>query len=206
MSKNKLNKIQTVATQEAAQLSGGKNENKNIQAPLGHEFNPHKMTNEQEIQAALGKQKNHDWDHYLRMPEYEGMELFGCLQKDTDRWFSFGAEPVKRQSKARKVIPGINDGKDSEYESIVSGVDAFGNPEKTFLLYIPKEEYLRLKIQPQRNINLKVKQSYGIGRLNNDGEAVLPGVKGIQTYAPNTGDGNTGYSETVSVGEPRFDV
>ncbi|NOY72207.1 MAG: hypothetical protein GXP14_07490 [Gammaproteobacteria bacterium] len=180
------------------------NANKNIRSPIGAETSHHKMSKAEEIRIATGKQKRIDWDHYTRLPEYEGMRLFGCNDEDGElnSWFQLGAEPVKRQGKSRKTFAGINDTSASEYEYVEVGVNQYGNPIKCYLLFIPEKRYLELKIEPQNARNQAIRDSMGMGVMNNDGQGkIMPNIKGLQTYAPNTsvngekvGSGHRGLS------------
>jgi hypothetical protein len=166
------------------------------------------MSKAEEIRAATGKQMRLDWAHYRRMPQYDGFTLFGCNDEngEVDSWLQLGAEPVKRKAKSRKIFPGINDKSTSEYEYVEVGKDDSGNAIKCYLLFIPDERYYELKIKPQRDRNQAIRQSMGMGEMDNDGQGkVMPNVKGIRTYAPNTtvngesvGDGHRGLNTEVT--------
>jgi hypothetical protein len=185
-----------------------KNENKNIRSELGAEESPHKMSKSEEIRVATGKQMRLDWSHYRRLPEYDGFTLFGCNDEngEVDSWLQLGAEPVKRRAKSRKIFPGLNDKSTSEYEYVEVGKDEAGNPIKCYLLSMPEERYHELKIGPQNTRNQAIRESMGMGVMDNDGQGkVMPHIGGIRTYAPKTevngrqvGDGHRGLNTEVT--------
>jgi hypothetical protein len=133
----------------------------------------------------MGQQKRINYDHYLQMPEYKGMQLFlAHSDGDVDRWLAAGAQPVPRVSQSQRIYKGINDRMQSEYQiyPAVSVVD--GHPIDAFLLFMPKDEYHRVKIEPYQNRQKELERAMGIGK-SAEGDAVMPNVKGLKTYAPN---------------------
>jgi len=174
-------------------------------APIGNQTTVNKMTDAEKTRMAIGPQLRIDTSHYEQMEDYRGMQLFGALSDgDVDRWLALGAKPVPRVSKAGKIYKGINDRLDTEYQiyPAVSVVD--GRPVDMFLLYMPKEDYDKYKLEPLRKRNEEIKQAMGIGRIDEDSR-VMSNVKGLKTYAPNVGGGETGLS-TVRSGELTHDV
>jgi len=169
-----------------------KEEGKDIRPEIGTQPDVNKMSEQDKVRAATGKQPVLDASHYQRLPEYKDKTLFWCSDEngEVDRWFSLGAQPVKRRSKSQIIYPGINDqGGTSEYEYKVVDKDKSGNPIKNYLLFMDKDEYHKYRIQPNIDKNETILRSMRAGQLNNDGAAVMPGVKGLKTYAPNAGSG-----------------
>ena len=159
---------------------------KDTRAPMGEESTVNKITDAEKTRMAMGPQLRIDTSHYERMPEYQDMQLFGALSDgDVDRWIALGAKPVPRASKAGIIYKGINDRMDSEYQIYPAVSVVEGRPIDMFLLFMPKEEYQKYKIDPIDHRNAEIRKAMGIGKADTDGEAVMTNVKGLKTYAPN---------------------
>lgn len=158
---------------------------KQERAPIGTQTTVNKMTDTEKHRNVIGQQKRINYDHYLEMPEYKDMQLFiAHSDGDVDRWLAAGAQPVPRASQSQRIFKGINDRMQSEYQiyPAVSVID--GHPIDAFLLFMPKEDYNRVKIEPLQNRQAELERAMGIGK-SDDGGAVMPNVKGLKTYAPN---------------------
>jgi hypothetical protein len=161
-------------------------------APIGNQSSVNKMDDAEKTRNAIGQQLRLDTRHYEMMPEYADMQLFGALSNgDVDMWLDLGAQPVPRASKTGKIYKGINDRLDSEYQiyPAVSHID--GNPVDMFLLFMPKEDYQKYKIDPLNKRNQEIQTAMGIGKVSEE-DRVMSNVKGLKTYAPSVGDGKSG--------------
>ena len=54
----------------------GKGEGKNVRAPIGEESDVNKLSHEDKVRMATGKQLRLDASFYERLPEYQGKQLF----------------------------------------------------------------------------------------------------------------------------------
>jgi len=164
-----------------------KDGDKNIRAPIGEEKSVNKLSQTEKIRLAMGKQTRLDASFYERLPEYQDMQLF--WENDTDgaveKWLELGAQPVPRKSRSVKSYEGITDSSVSQWE-----VRQVGAGVKCYLMFMPADEYQALRIDPKEARNAELTQAMGIGKVSEDAR-VMPGVKGIKTYAPNlpTGGG-----------------
>lgn len=178
-----------------------KNENKDIRNPIGEETDSNKMSEDDKIRAATGKQRRLDCSHYQRMPEYQERQLFYAHDEhgELDTWLGLGAEPVARRSKSTKIWPGINDQGGTEWEYTVVDTDKSGNPIKAYLLHMDKDDYKKYKIQPKIDRNAEIEKRLNIGVANVEGNE-MPGqhVKGLKTYAPQVGGGKVGLRTEIT--------
>ena len=181
-------------------------QHKNGRAEIGDKETVHKMDSQEKERLAIGYRKRMDITHYERMEKYKGMQLFWATSRngDVEFWLEAGAKPVPKVGRAAEIYKGINDRVKDEYEiahavSVIEGV-----PEDNYLLFLPKDEYARLKIIPKENRNREIRKAMGIGKADGD-SITLPQVKGLKTYAPSVGDGKFGV-DTAQVGELTHDV
>ena len=178
---------------------------KPTRAPIGNQSSVNKMDDAEKTRMAIGAQLRIDTHHYEIMPEYKDMQLFGALSDgDVDRWLAIGAKPVPRVSKAGTIYKGINDRLDTEYQVYPAVSVVEGRPIDMFLLYMPKEDYQKYKIDPKNKRNKEIRTAMGIGKVDEEAR-VMSNVKGLKTYAPNTGDGTTGL-DVKRGGELTHDV
>jgi hypothetical protein len=178
-----------------------KQENKNLRPEIGAQAEVNKMSETDKIRALTGKQKVLDPSHYQAMPEYKDKTLFYCSDEngEVDRMLSAGAQPVPRKSKSATAYKGINDQVSSEWEFKVVDKDKAGNPIRNYLLFMDKDDYYNYRIKPNDDRNAAIMQTMKMGQLNSN-EAVMPGVKGLKTYAPNTtAGGDRGLEVTHDV-------
>jgi hypothetical protein len=174
-------------------------------APIGKQSSVNKMDDAEKTRMATGPQLRIDTSHYERMEEYRDMQLFGALSDgDVDRWLALGAKPVPRVSKSSKIYKGINDRMDTEYQVYPSVSVVEGRPVDMFLLFMPREDYKKYKIDPLEKRNEEIRHAMGIGRVDSEA-VVMSNVKGLKTYAPNTGNGSTGL-DVQRGGELTHDV
>ncbi len=176
----------------------GKEQNKNIRAPIGEESSVNKMGHDDKVRMAMGKQLNLDASFYERLPEYQDMQLFwenddnGAVEK----WLHLGAELVPRRSKSLKEFKGFTDRATSEWECVPVGSNSSGQPMLCYLLFMPAEDYKKLRIDPKEQRNSEIIDALGMGKSQADG-AVMSNVKGIRTYAPNNPVGQgKGFEQT----------
>lgn len=185
---------------------------KNTRAPIGEQSSVNKMSDAEKARVAIKTSMRLDVDHYLRMPEYQEMQLFWAStdKGEVDKWLSLGAQPVPRKTKAAKVYKGINDRCNSEYEMVPAVSVIEGVAIDNYLLFMTKEDYQKYKIDPKEARNAEIRAAMGIGKANLDGEggqsgSVMPSVKGLKTYAPNV-SGTAKGLEVAQGSEPTFDV
>ena len=176
----------------------GKGENKNIRAPIGEESSVNKLSQDAKIRMAMGRQMRLDSSFYEQLPEYLDMQLF--RENDTDgaveKWLHLGAELVPRKSKSLKHFKGFGDQSQSEWECTPVGTDDTGRTILCYLLFMPKEDYQALRIDPKKQRNGEILEALGMGRSQAEG-AVMSNVKGIRTYAPNNPVGTgKGFEQT----------
>ena len=179
----------------------GKEQDKNIRAPIGEESDVNKLSQGDKIRMATGKQLNLDASFYERLPEYQGMQLFYENDENgaVERWLHLGASLVKRQSKSLKEFKGFTDRASSEWECTPVGSDNTGKPLLCYLLFMPADEYQALRIAPKEARNAEVLEALGMGKSQADGQ-VMSNVKGIKTYAPNNPVGTgKGFEQTHDV-------
>jgi len=175
-----------------------KKQNKDIRPEIGAQDDVNKMSEKDKIRAATGKQPVLDPSYYLTLPEYKDKTLFYCSDEhgEVDRMLSLGAQPVPRRSKSAKIFKGINDQVTGEWESKVVDKDKAGNPIRNYLLFMDKDDYHKYRIQPNVDKNEAILQSMKIGVANTEA-SVMPGVKGLKTYAPlTTAGGDKGLEIT----------
>ena len=187
-------------------MAKSKNANKDLRAPIGQETQTNKMDDAEKARIAIGHSLRLDASHYLRMPEYQEMELFWALSQngEVDKWLSLGAQPVPRRTKAGKVYKGINDRCESEYEVVPAVSVVEGVAVDAFLLFMTKEDYKKFRIDPKEARNAEIREAMGIGKADSDAK-VMPTVKGLKTYAPNVSENSTGL-EVQRGPEPTFDA
>ena len=185
---------------------------KETRAPIGEQSSINKMTDAEKARVAIKTSLRLDADHYLRMPEYQDMQLFWASSDkgEVDKWISLGAQPVPRKTKAAKVYKGINDGSTSEYEMVPAVSVIEGVAINNFLLFMTKEDYQKYRIDPKEARNAEIRTAMGIGKANLGGEgdkagSVMPGVKGLKTYAPVVGGEGRGL-DVIQGSEPTFDA
>jgi len=167
---------------------------KETREPIGNQSSVNKMDDAEKTRMAIGPQLRIDTHHYEMMPEYEDMQLFGALSDgDVDRWLALGAKPVPRVSKSNTIYKGINDRMDTEYQVYPAVSVIEGRPIDMFLLFMPKEDYQKFKIDPLNKRNEEIRTAMGIGIVDEEAR-VMPNVKGLKTYAPNVGEGETGLN------------
>ncbi len=173
--------------------------------PIGNESSVNKMDDAEKTRMAIGPQFRIDTHHYEMMPEYKDMQLFGALSDgDVDRWLALGAKPVPRVSKSSTIYKGINDRLDTEYQVYPAVSVVEGRPIDMFLLFMPKEDYQKFKIDPLNKRNKEIREAMGIGLVDEEAR-VMSNVKGLKTYAPNVGGGAKGL-DTQRGGELTHDV
>ena len=181
---------------------------KNTRAPIGEQSSVNKMTDAEKSRVAIKTSMRLEVDHYLRMPEYQDMQLFWAStdKGEVDKWLSLGAQPVPRKTQAAKIYKGINDRCNSEYEMVPAVSVIEGIPIDNYLLFMTKEDYQKLRIDPKEARNAEIRAAMGIGKANEGQEStVMPGVKDLKTYAPNVSQQSTGL-EVMHGAEPTFDV
>ncbi len=167
---------------------------KETRSTIGNQSSVNKMDDAEKTRMAIGPQLRIDTHHYEVMSEYKDMQLFGALSDgDVDRWLALGAKPVPRVSKSSVIYKGINDRLDTEYQVYPAVSVVEGRPIDMFLLYMPREDYQKFKINPLNKRNEEIRSAMGIGRVDEESR-VMSNVKGLKTYAPNVGDGDTGLS------------
>jgi len=183
-------------------MSGKKRETR---APIGTQSSVNKMDDAEKTRMAIGPQLRIDTSHYENLTEYKDMQLFGALSDgDVDRWLALGAKPVPRVSKSSVIYKGINDRMDTEYQVYPAVSVVEGRPIDMFLLFMPKEDYQKCKIDPLNKRNAEIRSAMGIGKA--DSEALtMSNVKGLKTYAPNVSGTSTGL-EIRQGGEFTHDV
>ena len=184
-----------------------KSKDKGTRAPVGEEESVHKMANPDKSRAPTGVRRRMDIDHYLRMPEYQEMQLFWATSRngDVEAKIAAGAQPVPKLGAAGKTYKGINDRSTDEYEiahSVSVGKD--GISEDNFLMFMPKEDYHAAFIEPNNQRNQEISLAMGIGKIDAE-SSTMPQVKGLKTYAPNVGNGERGLS-TIQGGELTHEV
>lgn len=176
----------------------GKENDKNIRAPIGQESSVNKMSKADKQRMAMGKQLRLDASFYVSLPEYEDMQLFWENDTDggVDKWLHLGAELVPRKNKSLKEFKGFTDRSMSEWECVPVGSTDAGQPILCYLLFMPKETYYELRVEPKEIRNKEILDALGIGRAP-DTAKVMPTVKGIRTYAPNNPVGDKqGFEQT----------
>lgn len=173
--------------------------------PIGNESSVNKMDDAEKTRMAIGPQLRIDTHHYEMMPEYKDMQLFGALSDgDVDRWLALGAKPVPRVSKASTIYKGINDRLQTEYQVYPAVSVVEGRPIDMFLLFMPREDYQKFKINPLNKRNEEIRAAMGIGKVDPEAR-VMSNVTGLKTYAPNVGDGKKGL-DVERGGELTHDV
>lgn len=175
----------------------GKEQDKDVRAPIGEESNVNKMSTEEKIRMATGKQTRLDASFYQRLPEYQGMQLFWENDEDgaVEKWLHLGAELVKRRSKSLKSFKGFTDRAESDWECVPVGSKTGGQPLLCYLLFMPVEDYNSLRIEPKEARNKEILDKLGIGKASEESK-VMSNVSGIKTYAPNLPTGGTGFEQT----------
>lgn len=173
--------------------------------PIGNESSVNKMTDAEKTRMAMGPQLRIDTSHYEAMSEYRDMQLFGALSDgDVDRWLALGAQPVPRVSKSSFIYKGINDRLETEYQVYPAVSVVEGRPIDMFLLFMPKEDYQKFKIDPLNKRNEEIRAAMGIGKID-DGSRVMSSVKGLKTYAPHVSEDKKGI-DVERGGELMHDV
>lgn len=177
-----------------------KNANKDIRQPVGMEESVHKMSESERIRLATGKQARLDASFYASMPEYRDKQLFweNDIDGQVEKWLHLGAELVPRRNKSLKHFEGFTDKSDSQWECVPTGADGNGGQMMTYLLFMDKDEYQRLRIDPKNARNKEITNQLGIGVSQADGP-VMPNVKGLKTYAPNLPTGGRGFEQEHDV-------
>lgn len=163
----------------------GKEQEKNVRAPIGEETTINKMSNDDKVRLAQGRQARLDASFYERLPEYQDKQLF--WENDTDgaveKWLHLGAELVPRRNKSLKHFKGFTDRTASEWECVPVDSDRTGRPILCYLMFLPIDDYHALRIAPKEVRNQEILKALGIGK-GQEGTKVMPGVSGIKTYAP----------------------
>ena len=178
----------------------GKEQEKDIRAPIGRETTVNKLSQAEKVRLATGKQLRLDASFYERLPEYAEMQLFWENDEDgaVEKWLHLGAELVPRRNKSLKHFKGFTDRAESEWECVPVGQKSTGQPLLSYLLFMPREDYNLLKIQPKMQRNQEILDALGMGKSQAD--TVMPDVKGIKTYAPNNPVGTgKGFEQTHDV-------
>lgn len=172
--------------------------NKNIRAPIGEEADINKLSQEDKIRMATGRQKRLDSSFYERLPEYKDKQLFweNDVNGAVEKWLHLGAELVRRRSKSLKQFKGFTDNLSSEWECVPVGSDDTGRPIMCYLMFMDKDEYHALRIAPKESRNEELLDALGMGKAQVE-EKVMPHVHGIKTYAPNNPVGTgRGFEQT----------
>lgn len=184
-------------THENIDPGRGKNQDKNIRAPIGEEEDVNKLSQKDKIRMATGRQARLDVSFYERLPEYEGMQLFweNDINGAVETWLQLGAELVSRQTRSLKQFKGFTDQNTGEWECRPVGTDDSGKTMYAFLLFLPKEEYHELRIAPKDARNKEIMNALGAGKQQTD--KIMGNVTGIKTYAPNNPVGDKrGFEQT----------
>lgn len=180
------------------QNKGAKFEDKNVRSSIGEESDINKLSHEDKVRMATGKQLRLDATFYERLPEYQEKQLFWEIDTDgaVEKWLHLGAELVPRKSKSLKHFKGFTDRATSEWECVPVGSNDTGQPTMCYLLVMDAKEYQSLRIDPKEKRNADMLASLGMGKSQSDG-AVMSNVKGIRTYAPNNPVGTgQGFEQT----------
>jgi len=197
-------KIQTMGQAEQPQDEQqlrGKEQDKDIRAPIGRETTVSKLSQEEKIRLATGKQLRMDASFYERLDEYKNMQLFWENDEDgaVEKWLHLGAELVPRRNKSLKHFKGFTDRAESEWECVPVGSKTTGQPLLAYLLFMPKEDYHALRIAPKEQRNQEILDALRVGKSQADGQ-IMPNVKGLKTYAPNNPvGGGKGFEQTHDV-------
>lgn len=171
---------------------------KDIRAPIGEEPDINKLSQEDKIRMATGKQRRLDSSFYERLPEYQDKQLFweNDLDGAVEKWLHLGAELVRRKSKSLKHFKGFTDRAASEWECVPVGSSDTGQPIMCYLLSMDAKEYHALRIAPKEARNNELLEALGMGKAQVEGK-VMPTVHGIKTYAPNNPVGTErGFEQT----------
>lgn len=179
------------------------------QQPIGEQPDSNKTTSldmspAEQQQIAMGKSLRMDVSHYLRMPEYQDKTLFWASTEggDLERWLSLGAQPVRRVNRAGRIFKGLNDHQNTEYEKVENVSEgAGGRPVDNILLFLPDDDYERLRVEPNRNRNKEIARSMGMGHIPDGANPNMPGVTGLRSYAPYVDSAKTQKGVAVGVGE-----
>ncbi len=177
-----------------------KNANKNIRPPMGEETTENKLSQDEKVRMATGKQARLDASFYQRLSEYEDKQLFweNDIDGQVERWLHLGAELVPRRNKSLKHFKGFTDKAESQWECVPVGSDGTGGQLLAYLLFMDAEEYQTIRIDPKEARNAEINQALRAGQSQTDG-AVMSNVKGLKTYAPNLPTGGTGFEQTHDV-------
>lgn len=178
------------------EMLAGKLEGKNIRAPIGQEVTIGRLSKDDKVRMAQGRQTSLDASFYERLPEYQDRQLFweNNINGAVEMWLQLGAELVQRQSKALKHYKGFTDRAASEWECVPVGSDDSGKTMMCYLLSLSKQEYYDLRIAPNRARNREITQALKRGKTQ---EQVMKEIQGIQTYAPVNPDGKSqGFDQT----------
>lgn len=177
-----------------------KQQNKNIRQPVGEESSVNKLSQEERVRMAMGRQSRLDASFYERLPEYQGKQLFWCndLDGEVEKWLHLGAELVPRKTKSLKEFKGFTDNRSlSEWESVPGvGSDEGGRPITCYLMVMDAEDYHALRIAPKEARNQEILTALGVGKTE---EKVMPNIKGLKTYAPNLPTGGKGFEQQHDV-------
>lgn len=117
------------------------------------------------------------------------------IDGQVQHWLRLGAVPQEpKPGEYDKEFPGLTDKNKGNYVQVTAGtVD--GVPYNQILLKMSKEDYKRVKLDPQDRRNKEIQEA--MGRKGRAGEATEEARNGdtIATYAPNLPTGGQGFEQ-----------
>jgi len=157
-----------------------------VRPPIGESDTDVKLTatESSKIRAATGRNLRMDASYYLGLPEYKDMTLFWKHDNDgsIDVALDLGAQLVPKRKSRVPQYKGVNDRGTSEYECKPGVYMDQGYPVTAYLMAMPKEEYHKYYIQPNRDRNAELQEALTRGQVDAKAKAV---GSALETYAAN---------------------
>ena len=147
-----------------------------------------KLTKQERIKSALGRELRLDASHYMRMPKYEGKQFMWINDKngEVEKWLRNGAALVPRETGIGKEWEGFSSRNTGQWECVEgTGTLDSGALHHTYLLIMDAEDYNEIKIEPLKERQREILAALGRGKTK---DAAVGG--GLKTYAPAV-DGTT---------------
>jgi hypothetical protein len=163
-----------------------KNGNKQMKAPVGEQEDVNKLSDDEKMRMATGRQGVLDAGHYMRMPEYRGMKWAWFHRNDgsLDRALDLGMNltPVRTDRVQRKGLGGEM----SEWACKAVG-SIEGKTELAYLCHMPADEYKKYFVDPGRARQSEIDTAMGLGVVS---DSAKDAGGGLQTYAGKISEGD----------------
>lgn len=177
---------------QSGKQMGEKEADKNVRQPIGEQDDVNKISDDEKMCMATGRQGILDFSYYTKLPQYEKMawRLVSDADGDLDKCLDLGMKltELRKNRTARQQVE--KDDRVSEW--VRKAVGAIGGvTEFLYLCHMPEDEYHTYFIQPNRDRQALINNAIGMGKTDAVTEGIAQ-IKGgdIPTYAAKIEEGS----------------